>query len=64
MVICLKGISEECFSFNFNVNASLKFFWALGGLSEGTQALGHLRTWAHEAHSDTRVLKPFGHSST
>ena len=36
MIICLKGISEECFSFNVNVNASLKFLWALGGLSQGT----------------------------
>ena len=64
MVICSKGISEEYFSFNFNVNASLKFLWALGDFSEDTQELGHLGTWAHEAHSDTQVLKPLGHSST
>ena len=31
MIICLKTISEECFSFNDNVNASLKFLWELGG---------------------------------
>ena len=42
MIICLKCISqEECFSFNVNVNTSLKFLGALGGLSEGTQALGY-----------------------
>ena len=39
MIICLKDISEKCFSFNVNVNASLKFFWAFGGLSEGISTL-------------------------
>ena len=39
MIICLNGISEERFSLNGNVIASLKFPWALGGLSEGTQGL-------------------------
>ena len=40
MIICLKSISEKCFLFNVNVNASLMFFWALGGLLEDTQTLG------------------------
>ena len=44
MIICLKGISEKCFLFNVNVNASLKFPWALEGLSEYIQTLGHLGT--------------------
>ena len=42
MIICLKEISGECFSFTGSVNATLKFLWALGGLSEGTQVLRHL----------------------
>ena len=41
MIICLKDILEERFSFNVNVNVSLKFFWAVGGLSGGNQAVGH-----------------------
>ena len=39
MFICLKDISEECFLFSGNVNGSLKFLWALGGISLGTQSL-------------------------
>ena len=39
MIICLKGISEEIFL--FNINANIKFPWALGGISDSTQALGH-----------------------
>ena len=41
MIIYIKRISEICFLFNVNVNTSLKFLGALGGLSEGTWALGH-----------------------
>ena len=41
MIVCLKHIWKECFLFNDNFNASLKFFWALGGLSEDAQALEH-----------------------
>ena len=64
MIICLKGVSEQCFSFNVNFNANLKFPWALGGLSEGTQALEHSEgTWALVGHLSTcRALE--GHSST
>ena len=41
MIIYLKRISEECFLFNLNVNASLKFLWALEGFTEATQELKH-----------------------
>ena len=41
MIVYLEVISEECFSFNVNVNASLKFLGALERLSEEIQALGH-----------------------
>ena len=47
MIIGLKDISEECFSSNVNVNASLKLFWALWGQSKCTQTLGNPEgTWA------------------
>ena len=53
---CIKVISGECFSFNANVNASLKFLWGLIGLS-GTQSRVHLGTQkALEGHSALRVL--------
>ena len=39
MIIYLKDISEKYCSFSVNVNPSLKFLWALGGLSEDTQVL-------------------------
>ena len=74
IIICLKRISEECFSFNVNVNTSLKFLWALRALSEGNQALGHSEdTWAlrhlestrralqHLRHSGTQNLRSLGH---
>ena len=78
MIICLKDISEECFLFNGNVNGSLKFLGALGGLSEDTQALEHPeRTWILENSGirkpkvigysvtyGTQALKHLGHSST
>ena len=78
MAVCLKGISEECFLFNVNVNTSLKFLWALGGLSEGTEALGHLkgawsksrghskgtRTLGHLRYSDTPALRALEHLDT
>ena len=63
--------------FSVHVNASLKFLWALWGLSEGTQALGHSEgTWAlgghskgtpvlgHLSHSGTRVLRALRHWGT
>ena len=52
MIICLKGISEGCFSFSIIINGSLKFLWALGGFWEGTQALrGHSKgTLALKTH--------------
>ena len=54
MIVCLKCISEECFSFNVNVNASLKFLKARGWLSQDTHALGHLEvTWTLIEHLDT-----------
>ena len=56
MIIYLKEISEEFFSFNSNVNASLKFLWAHRGLSEDTQSLGH--------SEGTRALKALIYSST
>ena len=60
MIICLKGISEECFSFNFNVNASLKAF---EGHSSTWGLRGHLGTRrALKGHSDTRTL--IEHSGT
>ena len=42
------------FSFNVNINASLKFLWAIEGLLEGTQALGH----------SEGIRKVLGHSGT
>ena len=52
MIICLKSISEECFSFSVNVITSLKFLGALGGLSEGTQILRHSEcTWTLGGHA-------------
>ena len=49
MLIWLKDISEECFSLNVNVNASLKFLYALGELLKRTQALGHsVGAWTPE----------------
>ena len=50
------------FSLHFYVNATLKFLWALGGLSEGTQrAHGHSestwRTLGRLRHSDTWALR-------
>ena len=54
MIICLKSISEECFLFIVNVSARLKLVWALGVLSDGTQALGHSEgTWALKKHLGT-----------
>ena len=54
MIICSKCILEESFLFNINVNTSLKFLWALEGLSKGTQALGHSEgAWALEWYSGT-----------
>ena len=58
MIICLKDISEW-FSFNVNINASLKpslkILPAFRGIPEGTQAVGHLEgTWALEHSEDTR----------
>lgn len=72
MIICLKDVSEERFSFSVNVNSSLKFLcslkflWALIRLSDGTQALGHSEgTWALGGHSKgTRVLGHLSHSGT
>ena len=66
MIICLKVISEKCFSFIVNVNTSLKLLWALGGLSEGNQALGHSEgTWA-PGHSEgtQRTFRHLRHSGT
>ena len=61
MIICLKCISEECFSFNVNNNASLKFLKALGWLLQYTHALGHSEvTWTLIGHLDTCALG--GHS--
>ena len=66
MITCLKGIPEECFSFNFNVNVILKFLWALRGSSGGTQTLGQsgsraLRVLGHLTTNGTQAL---GHSDT
>ena len=67
MNICWKGISEECFSFNVCVNASLKLLWALAGLSKGTSALGHSKgteVFGNLKDSGTRALRALGHLST
>ena len=67
MIICLKVISKKCFSFIVNVNTSLKLLWALGGLSEGNQALGHSEsTWALRGHSEgtQRTFRHLRHSGT
>ena len=65
MIICLKGISEECFSFSGNVNASLKFLWALRGLSEGTQILGYSKgIWALVQSEGPRALGRLRHTGT
>ena len=52
MIICLKRISEECFSFNVNVSANLKLLWALEELSEGTQAREHSEGTQAREHSE------------
>ena len=67
MILFLKVVSEGCFSFNVNVNTSLKFLSALAGLSEGTQALWHSKsTWALGHSKGTRgafkALDHLGHS--
>ena len=61
-----KASPSNVFFFSVHVNASLKFLWALWGLSEGTQALGHSEdTWALGGHSKgTRVLGHLSHSGT
>ena len=70
MIISLKGILKECFSFSVNVSATLKFLLAFGGLSEGTEALGFSEgTWTlgHLRHLGTwvfRALRHLGHSGT
>ena len=64
MIICLKRISEECFSFNVNVNTSLKLLGAFTGLSEDNQSLGHsegTRALRHLSHSGTRALRVLRH---
>ena len=61
LIFSLKRISEKCFLFNFNVNTSLKLLWAIRGLSESNQVLGHSEgTWAPRGHLDTRRAP--GHS--
>ena len=65
MIICLKGISEECFLLNVNVNTSLKCLWGLRGLSEGIQSLAHSEgTQAFRAlsHLGTQGTRALGHS--
>ena len=74
MIICLKDISEECFSFDYNANVSLKFHWALREPSGDTQALGHLKdtralghskgSWALGHSKGTTSLKALRYSST
>ena len=75
MIIWLKNISQKYFSPNVNVNASLKFLWALGGISGAIRHLGTQRARGHseytrralEAHSDTwdsQSLEHLGHSDT
>ena len=57
MIICLKSISEECSLFIVNVSARLKLVWALGVLSDGTQALGNSEgIWALKEHLGTWSL--------
>ena len=64
----LKCISEECFLFNLNDNSILKLLWALRGLSEGTQALGHSDstqiTHGHLGNENTPTLEYLKHSNT
>ena len=66
MIICLKDISDDFFSFNVNVNASLKFLWVLIGLSEDTQALRHWQgTWTLRGHYSKGTRRVFKrHSGT
>ena len=47
MIICLKDISEECFSFNENVNVSLISFEHSGGFRK---ELRHLDTQLAPGH--------------
>ena len=62
MIICLKGVSKECFSFNVNVNASLRFLWAFGGLSESNQTVGHSEgTWTLGHSQGTQALGHLRH---
>ena len=64
MLNSLKSISEECFLFNVNDNVSLKFLLTLGGLLEGTHALGDSKdTWAlGHSQGTRRALGRLGHS--
>ena len=55
MIICLKPISEKCFSLSVNVNTNLNLFWALGGLWVDNQAFG-------DSEGTQRALK--GHLGT
>ena len=63
MIIHLKCIAEKCFLFNINVNTNLKLLWALGGLSEGNQGLGHREsTWTLRWRLGIRAVG--GHSKS
>ena len=72
----LDSISEECFLFNANLNANLKFFWTRKALrghrlsgTSGTLTLEHLvcsSTWAlgHLGHLGTWAFSRIGHIAT
>ena len=64
--MCLKVILKKFFSSNANVNVSIKFLLALGGLLEGTQAFAHSEsTWSLGRSEDNRrAFKLLGQSST
>ena len=55
MIICLKGIPEECFSFNGNVNTSRSFLEHLEGSQRAIK--GYLGTQRTLRHLDTQILR-------
>ena len=69
MIICLKDISEKCFSLNASVNANIKLLWVLRGHLDTRKALRHLGiygtsgTWALRGlrHLGTQGARARGH---
>ena len=57
MIVGLTRISEECFSFNVNVSASIKLHWQFGWHFGTRRALGHSQQYILIRHLGTRALE-------